>query len=97
MARTASMAPGCATDVSVTSPRIRHALRLGHDLRAPTALIASTAYAWRDPNRPADGLLVATTSIRARLMPDEAADRGRALRAKTRAAATERGLQDWSY
>ena len=97
MVRTASMAPGCATEVSVTSRRIRDAPRFGHDLRAPTALIATTTYAWDDPNPPADGLLVATTSIRARLTPDQAADLDRDLRAKARAAATERRLQDWSY
>ena len=61
------------------------------------AVTATTTYAWDDPEALVEGLLLGTTYMRAQLAPDQAREVEALVRAKARAAASERGLKDWSY
>ena len=63
----------------------------------PEEVTATTTYAWDDPEALVDGLLLGTTYVRAQLAPRQAREVEARLRAKARAAASERGLKDWSY
>ena len=58
---------------------------------------AVTAYGWDDPDTLVDGLLVATAYVRSRLTAAQSCEVASRVRALARAAATPRGLPDWSY
>ncbi len=60
-------------------------------------LTATTTYGWGSPDDLVDGLLVATMYLRSGLTADEAERVGGRLRSLARAAAADRGLEDWSY
>ncbi len=60
-------------------------------------LTATTTYGWSDPDDLVDGLLRATMYLRSGLAADEAERVGERLRSLARAAAADRGLEDWSY
>ncbi len=68
----------------------------GADLRT-SSLAATTTYAWDDPDRLVGGLLNAVAYMRPHLSEIELDEVTRRLRSAVQAAASERGLEDWSY
>lgn len=58
---------------------------------------AATAYGWDDPDALVDGLLVGIAHVRSQLAAEQVREVESRVRALARAAATPRGLPDWSY